>query len=160
LEGECVSFCGGDSQRRDAIGKSVKAGRLTLDAVLLFDFRGRVLSLFFPPVVPDGHVGAGFGESLGDSQSNVTCAGTGYNGGLALEGEEGEDTVRLGSHRGVVDKLSVFHVRHVYGYVLGNGLVRTCWRERREVVEYVSNVRLTARGGGGSGMQEMRYYCS
>jgi hypothetical protein len=89
--------------------------KLTLDAILLFDFRGRLLCLFFPPVIPYGHVGAGFGQDLGYSQSNVARTGAGHDGGLALEGEEREDAVRLGSHRNVVDELSVFHVRHVYG---------------------------------------------
>lgn len=68
--------------------------RLTLHAILLLDLGGTLDGLLVA-VVPDGDVGAGLSETLGDGQTD-TGASTGDDGGLALEGEEREDLVLLG----------------------------------------------------------------
>lgn len=68
--------------------------RLTLHAILLLDLGGTLDGLLVA-VVPDGDVGAGLSETLGDGQTD-TGASTGDDGGLALQGEEREDLVLLG----------------------------------------------------------------
>lgn len=73
----------------------------TLYAIGLLNV-GSTLNGLLVAVVPDGNVGTGLGEALGNGKTN-TSASAGDNGGLALEGEEGKDAVVLGSN-GVVLK--------------------------------------------------------
>lgn len=84
----------------------------TLDTVCLLNLLGALKSLLVA-VVPDGDVGTGLGETLGNSETN-TGAGTRDNGGLALEGEKRHKTVILGGDGVVVGEVTL----------LGDGFVR------------------------------------
>ena len=88
---------------------SGKGKGLTLDAVVFFDVGGPVEG-FLVGVVPDGDVGAGFGEGLGDGETDA-CAGAGDDGRFAFVGEEGEDLFGFGGRGVVVREVAAFHCR-------------------------------------------------
>ena len=57
-------------------------------------------------IVPDGNVGTGFRQALGNSQTD-SSTGTTDNSCLALQGEHGQQTGVLRSNSVVVDKESI-----------------------------------------------------
>lgn len=73
---------------------------LTLDAKGLLDLLG-LLDGLLVAVVPDGDVGTGLSEGVGNGETD-SSSGAGDDGGASLEGEEREDTVGVLGCLGVV----------------------------------------------------------
>lgn len=91
-------------------GRTSTKARHTLDAIGLFDIGSAVHGLVVG-VVPDGDIGARLSEPLGDAEPDAG-AGARDDGRLAFQGEQWQDTVRLGGLGGIVRKISILHTSH------------------------------------------------